>query len=531
MPSLSFHDKQHILRLLQQQGQVKYVFDKFVREIGAILTKWAEVDGNNVWLRNTTLERQIDKLLVQLHDDLLSNIDSATAAAWKGSNIKNDDLVNSFIKDLAIPEAVRNGMFVRNMEALKALSNQKTNGLTVSGRVWKITEGAKTNLEYYLSSGISTGRAAATISQDIRQLLQNPDRRFRRVRNEEGKLVPSKPMQDYQPGRGVYRSSYKNALRMAATQTNIAYRTADYERWQTLDFVLGIEVMRSPSNRGPCPLCDSMKGKYPKDFKFIGWHPWCICQAVPIMLEGEQFTDYLISGKIPDDMAIDSIPTSAKAYVNAKKEHNNSLFIAENKKFFSQDNDNIIGKVKGNALIFDSKSKEIAGKMGITVTDVNIKSDKRIIEKAQNDYNGDVSRVKDIIRNTFISGSDNNDALLHEISKAFEIDNVKIQSSQSDPLGYSGILVNVELKKGIFAEIQINSAQMIYGKDVRPRTIIGNTTYNKIKRFSGLEPGLGHKYYEEWRMLHRDIPQELKRMKELEDLSKAYYNALRSIKL
>ena len=132
------------------------------------------------------------------------------------------------------------------------------------------------------------------ISQDIRQLLNEPNRRFRRVRDANGKLVPSQPMKDYHPGQGVYRSSYKNALRLAATKTNKALRTADYERWQNMDFVTGIEVERSPTNHGPCPVCDAKAGKYPKDFKFTGWHPHCICVATPIMMDHEEFAEWLL---------------------------------------------------------------------------------------------------------------------------------------------------------------------------------------------------------------------------------------------
>ena len=50
------------------------------------------------------------------------------------------------------------------------------------------------------------------------------------------------------PGRGVYRSSYMNARRLAATETNIAYRTADHLRWQKMDFVVGIEIVLSDNH-------------------------------------------------------------------------------------------------------------------------------------------------------------------------------------------------------------------------------------------------------------------------------------------
>lgn len=342
MSSLSFHDKQHVLRLLNQQGQVKRIFDDFTRRSGLILTKWTEKNTDNVWVRNVALEKQIDNLLTELHDNLLINIENNTTGAWEASNLKNDDLLKDFIKDLALPEIIgksryeklEQGMFSRNMDALKAFQQRKIDGLTLSDVVWKSVEGAKENLEYYLSSGISTGRPAASISQDIRQLLKNPDKRFRRVRNDEGKLILSKPMKDYHPGQGVYRSSYMNALRVAATETNQAYHTADYERWSKQGFVLGIEVHRSKSNKGPCDICDPMVGKYPKDYKFISNHPWCVCFCVPIMLEGEEYIDYLLTGNIPQSKIIRDIPQSALNYISGSKTMQKSYIVKENAKFY-----------------------------------------------------------------------------------------------------------------------------------------------------------------------------------------------------
>ena len=80
--------------------------------------------------------------------------------------------------------------------------------------------------------------------------------------------------------------------RLAATETNIAYRTADHERWQQLDFIVGIEVQLSNNHTclgkdgKPHPfydICDELKGKYPKDFKFTGWHPHSRCIATTIL--------------------------------------------------------------------------------------------------------------------------------------------------------------------------------------------------------------------------------------------------------
>lgn len=210
---------------------------------------------------------------------------------------------------MSISDTLRDKMFARNAEALNAMLNRKDEyGFTLSNRVWDIANGARDNIEYYLASGLSSGRPAALISQDVRQLLNKPDKRFHRVRDENGKLQLSAPMRDYHPGRGVYRSAYKNALRLSATNTNKAYRSADYDRWQNMDFVLGIEIERSPSHRGPCPICDAMVGKYSKGYKFTGFHPFCICIATPIMMDHEGFAEYLLDDRIPLDRIIKRMP-------------------------------------------------------------------------------------------------------------------------------------------------------------------------------------------------------------------------------
>lgn len=80
--------------------------------------------------------------------------------------------------------------------------------------------------------------------------------------------------------------------RMAVTESNIAYRTADYERWQQMTFVVGIEIELSNNHtvkggdgkpHAFYDICDELAGRYPKDFKFTGWHPHCRCHAVTIM--------------------------------------------------------------------------------------------------------------------------------------------------------------------------------------------------------------------------------------------------------
>ena len=312
---LSFHDKRHITRLLVQEKRVNAIFNEFVRTIAPEMRKWHDANNrNSVWVRNSGIEHFIDLRLLDLKKALTSEIQTNQEKAWISATVKNDELVERYIKGMALSNVAKEGMFSRNLDGLRTLQNRVDNGMNLSDRVWKITEQTKGHVELFLESGIATGRSAEAIGRDFRQLLENPDKRFRRIRNEKGELIPSQPMKGYNPGQGVYRSSRMNALRVAATETNMGYRVSDCERWKSLDFVLGYEVKRSGNGR-PCVVCDALVGKYPKGFIFSGWHPFCICLAVPIVMEHEDFADFLLHDKIPQNEIIKDIPPKAREWI------------------------------------------------------------------------------------------------------------------------------------------------------------------------------------------------------------------------
>ena len=318
MPStlLSFHDQQHITRMFVQEQRVNMIFNQFVSAIAPEMRKWKDAGNkNSVWVRNPGVEKAIDKYLVQLQSNLEKEIKSGQTKAWDEAILKNDKMVEKYIKGMSLSTIVKEGMFKRNLDALQLLQNRTENGLNLSQRVWSIAGQTKGHIETFLEGGIATGRSADAISRDFRQLLNNPDKRFRRVRDENGKLVLSQPMKDYHPGRGVYRSSKMNAIRVSATETNMGYRMSDCERWKQLDFVLGFEVKRS-RNGHPCAICDALVGQYPKDFIFSGWHPFCICIAVPIVTDHDDFADFLLTDQAPTDKYIRDIPPNARAWMN-----------------------------------------------------------------------------------------------------------------------------------------------------------------------------------------------------------------------
>ena len=190
------------------------------------------------------------------------------------------------------------GKYLNNHEAaLLAFQRRKIGGITLSEKVWNLANQSK--IEAELARSIADGTSADDIARSMQELLNRPDELFRRVRDAEGDLQLSRNAKAYHPGAGVYRSSFKNAQRLARTEINMAYRNAEQEAYADKDFVVGIEIKRS-NNPYDCPLCEALAGKYPKHFKWNGWHPNCRCYMVPILITPEEMDlsrDAIINGE------------------------------------------------------------------------------------------------------------------------------------------------------------------------------------------------------------------------------------------
>jgi hypothetical protein len=224
---------------------------------------------------------------------------------------------------------------------LKAFITSDKGAGTLSDAIWKVSEQLRSELETHLGIGLMNGDSAPVISRRIRQYLKNPDALFRRVRDENGNLVASKQMIKNAPGQGVYNSAYKNALRVARTETNMAYLLSDNIRWQQEDMVKGIRVSISAQHR-IYDICDECQGLYPKDFVFTGWHPQCLCHATPELESEEDFLKYLDTGIDKRGNEVTAYPENFQNYV---KDNFEKLSNYKNPPYWMQDNASIVKKI------------------------------------------------------------------------------------------------------------------------------------------------------------------------------------------
>lgn len=239
-----------------------------------------------------SVQKEMQRITEQLAERVTVVIETGSKKQWLFACDKNDAFISSIMDTSKVSKARLKKMQDRNLDALAAFQGRKVDGMNLSQRVWKYVGQFKDQLENALDVGLGEGRSADELSRDVRQNLNDPNRLFRRVRDKRGNLVLSKRAAAFHPGRGVYRSSYKNAMRLTRSEINMAYRESDWQRWQSLDFVVGFEIHRS--NHEPlckCDTCAKLVGRYPKTFKFKGWHPQCMCYATPVLMDEETFDE------------------------------------------------------------------------------------------------------------------------------------------------------------------------------------------------------------------------------------------------
>lgn len=356
------YEKKHQRNLSAYERQVSAIFNQAIKEatlIGASIEDLAD-DEILSFDKLPKTKKAVSKMLNTLASNLTVCIVNGVQSSWTLANSREDELCNQVFgdaKDL-LTDAQRKRYYSNNGDALQALLDRKEAGLNLSERVWKYAEDFKEEIEMGLDLGIRDGVAANKMQKDLQQYLQHPDMLFRRVRDKHGNLQLSKRAKAYHPGAGVYRSSYKNARRLTVTETNMAYRTADYLRWQQMDFVVGIRVVKS-NNHPDTDICDELSaplgstavegpGCYPKDFKFVGWHPHCRCHSESILKTEEELmadNKRIMNGEEPTTESVNTVKDTPEAFAKWVKNNKERIESAKTMPYFIRDNKDRVEKI------------------------------------------------------------------------------------------------------------------------------------------------------------------------------------------
>lgn len=367
------YEKKHQRNLSAYERQVSAIFNQAIKEATLIGVSIEDLADDEIlsFGKLPKTKKAVSKMLNTLASNLTVCIVNGVQSSWTLANSREDELCNQVFgdaKDL-LTDAQRKRYYSNNGDALQAFLDRKEAGLNLSERVWKYADEFKEEIEMGLDLGIRDGVAANKMQKDLQQYLQHPDMLFRRVRDKHGNLQLSKRAKAYHPGAGVYRSSYKNARRLTVTETNMAYRTADYLRWQQMDFVVGIRVVKS-NNHPDTDICDELSaslgstavegpGCYPKDFKFVGWHPHCRCHSESILKTEEELmadNKRITNGEEPTTESVNTVKGTPKAFDKWVKDNKERIENAKTLPYFIRDNKEMVEKI----IRKDAKRGELA---------------------------------------------------------------------------------------------------------------------------------------------------------------------------
>ena len=147
----------------------------------------------------------------------------------------------------------------------KNIAKKNLEGLTLSERIWDLTNRAEQDLKRTIASEIAKGTSPRNLADLVQKYV----------------YVPGFDV-DFEAGPGIYRSPLKNALRLTRTEIGRAY-TAGSAAWaQDKSWLAGIRITLSDAHDEQ-DVCDEYAGKLvsPEEFAdLVPFHPHCMCHAV-----------------------------------------------------------------------------------------------------------------------------------------------------------------------------------------------------------------------------------------------------------
>lgn len=353
-------------RLNRYVALVEQIYDTLNLEAAKAVsrTKYSpDSDKPFKWSDYPQAKKQIDDIQKHFVEDINATIYRGTTEEWKNSNEAQDLIANKVLKayNAQVDKEKYKVLYQTNSDALKAFQNRKDKGLNISAKLWQQSMIYKEELEAAISCAIQKGTSSVTLSKQIsKYLLDFP-------------LLQKDYKDRYGSAEHIQDCEYRS-IRLARSEINMAYRTAENERWKQMDFVIGYEIKLSSSHHSRMPhgdICDTLAGKYPKDFTWTGWHPNDLCYKVPILKTEEEFWEWDGRSDVSTESVneVKDVPDTFKQWVGA-----NAYRIEKSKKrgtlpYFIRDNQKRIDSILDYTPTSTFTVYKIAGMEQLSVLD------------------------------------------------------------------------------------------------------------------------------------------------------------------
>lgn len=257
---------------------VQDVYDSLNLDAAKVATSTGHEEGIFRFTDYPQTKDAVIRLQNRFVREMRTLIYSGTSEEWRNSNLVQDLIANKVLKsyNAQVHGEKTKIYYLPNNDALKAFQERTEKGMNLSSRLWVQSEEYKRGLEAAISSAIEKGMSAVTLSKRVSKYLNDFPSLKADYKERFGKAVD------------CHDCEYAS-IRLARSEINMAYRTAEQKRWEQMDFVVGYEVKTTQNGHHKEDICDLLAGKYPKEFHWVGWHPNCMCYEIPILKTEEEF--------------------------------------------------------------------------------------------------------------------------------------------------------------------------------------------------------------------------------------------------
>jgi hypothetical protein len=266
-------------RLNAYTRKIISIYETLAKESAKIATS-TDFDGDGEFSFDDypRTEKKVNALLDYYSNNMQALVYNGISDEWKNSNTLQDLLAKRVIGTFTrkIADAKQKAYFEHNNAAKKAFIERKIKGLGLSERIWNQRADVKEALEKSLSVGIEKGMSAVKLSKKVSKYLNDYPSLAKAYKKKYGKAIT------------IQNCEYRS-VRLARNEINMAYRSAEQERWARMDYIKGKEIKTTNNPSHKHDMCDLLAGVYPSYFPWVGWHVNCMCYAIPVIMSEKEY--------------------------------------------------------------------------------------------------------------------------------------------------------------------------------------------------------------------------------------------------
>jgi hypothetical protein len=224
------YNKKNIIDTMKAEDKLFSLYKKQSNKIGNIISGSSieDVKDINDYLDNTKniLDDKTTSIISKSIDKSIKNgIKSTRSQITVFKDILPDEIVDSDIQQF-----VFNQVYIDAIIAMEKCED----GLELSQKIWDINQISLDDIRRYMIDSMLNDRDFSDVYQHIKSFLLLPDVDLRTKKWRD--FFKENP-----PGRGRYRSAFKNVMRVLRTETNRAFRLGSVEYAKGKFWVYGIK--------------------------------------------------------------------------------------------------------------------------------------------------------------------------------------------------------------------------------------------------------------------------------------------------